>query len=60
MLAVPCSLSTGDLVQNLAAAGQEVPPMLHELAARDPRFRKVQPAVFPAVAICRVGAQQSS
>ncbi|PRW59097.1 DEAD-box ATP-dependent RNA helicase 24 [Chlorella sorokiniana] len=29
-----------DLVQNLAAAGQEVPPMLHELAARDPRFRK--------------------
>lgn len=32
----------GDLVQNLAAAGQEVPPMLHELAARDPRFRKVR------------------
>ncbi|EFN57854.1 hypothetical protein CHLNCDRAFT_6836, partial [Chlorella variabilis] len=30
----------GDLVQNLATAGQEVPAMLHELAARDPRFRK--------------------
>ncbi len=29
-------------MQNLAAAGQEVPPMLHELAARDPRFRKVR------------------
>ncbi|KAL4424909.1 hypothetical protein ABPG77_009638 [Micractinium sp. CCAP 211/92] len=30
----------GDLVQNLTAAGQEVSAALHELAARDPRFRK--------------------
>ncbi|PSC74148.1 DEAD-box ATP-dependent RNA helicase 24 [Micractinium conductrix] len=30
----------GDLVQSLAAAGQEVSAVLHELASRDPRFKK--------------------
>jgi ATP-dependent RNA helicase DDX42 len=34
------SCSAGDLVRSLAAAGQDIPQKLHELAERDPRFKK--------------------